>query len=200
MQIVIQADFILVANREEIDSGSEWNRVLLKNIPKALLAAINHFNTGPFRFSWLRYLPLRQETDDFFQNIWPNTQEVLSREQILMSAKNEATVPSALRYSPKELAGKNKRPLIPVNRSKFNHVSQHYPCEASEALKSLGVKQLSAGNFLDDLSEFITTYPNDFQHMSNEWHSQLSSILDSLTPKHEQLISSLPIIPLRDGK
>jgi hypothetical protein len=80
LQIVIQADFILLANREEIDSGSDWNRVLLKNIPKALLAAINYFNTGPFRFSWLRYLPLRQETDDFFQNIWPNTQEVLSRE------------------------------------------------------------------------------------------------------------------------
>ncbi|KAF4632226.1 hypothetical protein G7Y89_g5909 [Cudoniella acicularis] len=199
-KIIIQADFILVANREDIDSGSEWNRGLLKNIPKALLAAINYFNTGPFRFSWLRYLPLRQETHDFFQDLWPNTQEVLSRERILESAKGDATVPSALRYVPKELADKRKRSLIPVSRSKFNHVSHHYPSEASEALESLGVKRLSAEDFLDDLSEFIATYPNDFQHMPNEWHSQLSNILDSLTPKHEQLISSLPIIPLRDGK
>jgi hypothetical protein len=200
MQIILQADFVLIANREDIDSGSAWNKGLLENIPKAVLAAIKQFNAGAFRYSWLRYIPLRQETHDFFQDLWPKTQELLSREPILESAKGKAALPPALRYVPKKLADNGGRSIIPLERSKFNYVSSNYPSEASEALESLGVKRLSAEDFLHDLSNFITAWPNDFHHMPIEWHSQLSKILDSLTSKHEQLIYSLPIIPLRDGK
>jgi hypothetical protein len=200
LQIILQADFILIANREDIDSGSAWNRRLREHIPKALLAAINRFNAGTFRFSWLRYIPLRQETHDFFEDLWPKTQKLLSRQPILESAKGILVVPPALRHIPMELTDKEGRSLIPLEHSEFDYISDKYLNKTSEALESLGVQPLSAEDFLGDLSSFITARPNDFQNMPNEWHSRLSQILDSLTSKYMELIYTLPIIPLRNGK
>jgi hypothetical protein len=99
-----------------------------------------------------------------------------------------------------ELTDKEGRSLIPLEHSKFDYISDKYPNKTPEALESLGVQPISAEDFLGDLSSFITSRPNDFQNMPNEWHSRLSQILDSLTSKHKELIYTLPIIPIRGGK
>jgi hypothetical protein len=36
VQFVLQADFVLIANREEIESDSAWNQALLHLMPHAL--------------------------------------------------------------------------------------------------------------------------------------------------------------------
>lgn len=107
--------------------------------------------------------------------------------------------PLALTLVTSEIADTNGQPLIPSGRSKFTYVSPKYQVEASSALESLGVKRLSAEDFLNDLSNFITNWSNEFWSMSTRWHSRLSEVLDPLTAKHEQLISSLCFVPLRDG-
>jgi hypothetical protein len=200
MQFVLQADFVLVANREEIESDSAWNKSLLEHIPHALLAAINEFNTGDFRFSWIRFLPLRHDREDFFQHLWPKVQQLLSTKPILESMKGDKMAPSALAIVPEEFAYESGNPLIPQDFSMFTYVSQKYPAEDREALESLGVRNLTAEDFLDDLSNFIKQSAIEFQSMPCKWHSRLSQILDSLTAKYGKFISSLSIIPLRHGK
>ncbi|KAH8820670.1 hypothetical protein F5884DRAFT_745017 [Xylogone sp. PMI_703] len=58
-KFLLQADFLLIASREDIDSSSPWNAALLDGIPHALHSAIKEFNDGELRYSWLLYLPFR---------------------------------------------------------------------------------------------------------------------------------------------
>ncbi|EON68586.1 hypothetical protein W97_07844 [Coniosporium apollinis CBS 100218] len=55
-KFMIQADFLLVANRENLDSCS-WNDALVEAIPYSFLRAIQEFNEGNHRYDWLKYLP-----------------------------------------------------------------------------------------------------------------------------------------------
>jgi hypothetical protein len=198
VQFIFQADFILVASREEIDSTSKWNKALRDHIPDALFKAITKLNASDFRYCWPHYFPIRVDRDNFFQALWLNTKELLSKKAILESTGGSLTPPSALTLVTSEIADTNGQPLIPSERSKFTYVSHKYQVEASSALESLGVKRLSAEDFLNDLSNFITNWSNEFWSMSTRWHSRLSEVLDPLTAKHEQLISSLCFVPLRD--
>ena len=164
------------------------------------VAAINKFNTGEFRFYWIHFFPLRQDRDDFFHYLWPEVQQLLSTMPILESMTGDRRVPSDLAIVPEEYTYGIANPLIPSASSIFTYVSQNYPAEDREALESLGVRRVSAKDFLDDLSNFIKKSAVEFQSMDNEWHSRLSQILDPLTAKFGKLIFSLPIIPLRNGK
>jgi hypothetical protein len=48
----LQRDFLLTANQEDINSSSNWNRVLFDALANAFIKAIDYFNNkGPF----LRY-------------------------------------------------------------------------------------------------------------------------------------------------
>ena len=199
MQFVFQADFVLVASREEIDSTSKWNKALRDHIPDALFKAITKLNASDFRYCWPHYFPISVNRDNFFQALWLNTKELLSKKAILESTGGNLMPPLALTLVTSEIADTNGQPLIPSGRSKFTYVSPKYQAEASSALESLGVKRLSAEDFLNDLSNFITNWSNEFWSMSTRWHSRLSEVLDPLTAKHEQLISSLCFVPLRDG-
>jgi hypothetical protein len=49
---LIQADFLLIASREEVDS-SDWNRGLLQHIPNAFRRAVEAFNSGDLRYTWM---------------------------------------------------------------------------------------------------------------------------------------------------
>lgn len=199
MQFPFQADFVLVANREEIEAASQWNKTLRDHIPRALLETINKLNESNFRYRWPHYFPIRVDRGDFFEGLWSNTKKLLSDKTILESAEGNLTAPSALTLVPREFAGTNCKTLIPPGHSKFTYVSAEYGIEAFDALQSLGVKRLSAEDFLHDLSNFITNWPHKFQNMHKKWHSRLSEVLDPLTAEHESLISSLHFIPLRDG-
>lgn len=46
LQFSIQSDFLLIANREDIDSSSIWNHCLLEAIPRAFLDVVQEFNNG----------------------------------------------------------------------------------------------------------------------------------------------------------
>jgi hypothetical protein len=182
LQFVLQADFVLVANREDIESESPWNQVLVYHIPYAILAAIDRLNDGEYRFSWLRHVPFKDVRDDFFHGVGPTTMQLLSQRRILESVNGILMLPSELALVPDAFADNKGNPLIPQEDSTFVYVSQQYAGEASPALQLLGVKYVSGEEFLDDLGNFIGTRPNKFQSMPIEWHATLCEALDSLLP------------------
>src|SRR5262249_25061347 len=137
--------------------------------------------------------------DDFFRDLWPKAKTEFSKNAILESMRGDFMLPSALSLVPSEFADTNGQPLIPFECSKFIYASPKYPTKAHTGLESLGVNLLSAEEFLDDLSNFITNYSDKFRSMSGEWHSQLSKILDPLTLNQESIISLLRFVPLQDG-
>ncbi|KAI3321654.1 hypothetical protein HD806DRAFT_545850 [Xylariaceae sp. AK1471] len=195
----LQADFILVSSREEIDHESEWNKSLREQIPTAFLCSVSELHSSTLRYLWPYYIPLRPKMNDFFQDVWLRTSLFLSKYPIVESVHGTLVIPSSLCLVPKELAGLNGQPLIPSQDSKFTYISASYPVETWTALRSLGVRDLSAEDFLEDLSGFIKKWPIKFQSMPAEWHSWLARVLDPLVAEYEELIMALPFIQLRDG-
>lgn len=200
---MLQADFLLTANREDIDSSSPWNKALLDHVPYALLSAIKEFNAGGLRYSWICYLPLRPYVVDFFQDLREKTLGLLSKQPILESLGGDLMAPSELIQVPEKFTNADGKPLIPAGNTGLNYLSNQYSWDDWHSFKCLGVRFLSAEDFLDDLSVFISERPTEFQEMPHAWHSRLSTVLVSLTVDnrvHKRAISTLQIIPLRDGQ
>ncbi|KAF9769177.1 hypothetical protein IL306_013422 [Fusarium sp. DS 682] len=201
-KFALHADFILTANREDIDPSSPWNQAIRKQIPHAILSAIQRLNSGELRYSWFRYLPPR-DSGGFFQHLAKDTIDLLSDQWILESREGKLMTPPELVLVPKRLADAEGKPFVPVGRSKLTYLSHKYPPSSKSELERLGVVALSSQGFVDDLRAFISENRTEFQQMPPKWHSQLSKVLHSLAVEDDHLrsdISSLPIIQLRDNR
>ncbi|KAI0865764.1 hypothetical protein F4860DRAFT_264802 [Xylaria cubensis] len=198
-EFVLHADFLLVPSREEIDQESEWNRCLRQHIPFAFLHSLTKLRHSRLRYLWPYYVPSKPKIENFFQHVWSETLALLSQSPILESVHGTLVVPSSLCLVPKELADPNGQPLIPADISKFRYVSASYPVDIRHALESLGVRVLSAEDFLEDLHSFVEGFPEKFQSMPADWHSYLARVLDPLVNDYEERIMTLPFVQLRDG-
>ncbi|KLU86253.1 hypothetical protein MAPG_05269 [Magnaporthiopsis poae ATCC 64411] len=204
-KFVLQADFVLVANRKEIDSGSEWNKALRAQLPAALLRFVTQLNHLSFQYHWPLLFPIRDEEQGFFEGINAKVLEGFSGSAIIESIDGRFEPASQLWLVPEELADTSRgsgvapAPMIPSDFSQFPYASFGYPPATWDGLINLGVRTLSVADFLDDLSRFISIYPHQFHAMPNKWHSRLSTILDRLTAEHEETITWLRFVPLRDG-
>ncbi|TRX89111.1 hypothetical protein FHL15_010028 [Xylaria flabelliformis] len=198
-EFVLHADFLLVPSREEIDQESEWNRCLRQQIPTAFLHSLTKLRHSRLRYLWPYYVPSKPKIENFFQHVWSETLALLSQSSILESVHGTLVVPSSLSLVPKELADPNGQPLIPAEVSKFTYISASYPVDIRHALESLGVRVLSAEDFLEDLLSFVEGFPEKFQSMPAEWHSCLARVLDPLVNDYEERIMTLPFVQLRDG-
>jgi hypothetical protein len=202
-QFLLQADFLLIASREDIDSSSQWNKTLLSRIPQALLGAINEFNEGELRYSWLPYLPLRPYVGDFFKELRRETIGLLCKSPILESFAGVLKPPSSLIYVPESFADKEGKPLILTDSTKSKYMSHRYPPSEQPRFSSLGVQSLTTDGFINDLRNFISKCSVDFQEMPDAWHSRLAETLMSAIIRSHFLkptISTLKVVPLRDGQ
>ena len=59
LQFLLQADFILIANREDMILHSDWNQALLNALAECFVKAVERFNhryAKPLRYCWLGFL------------------------------------------------------------------------------------------------------------------------------------------------
>lgn len=54
---LIQADFLLVSSRQDIDTDQPWNRRLRDRLSHALAEAFLNLNKSELRYTWPRFLP-----------------------------------------------------------------------------------------------------------------------------------------------
>jgi hypothetical protein len=201
---LIQADFLLSASREEIDASSPWNQALVASIPKAFRKAVDDFNSGELRYSWIKFLQKRSTFSDFFSSLEESIAEVLSDSPILESQSGELMVPSKLRSVPATMLGDDEQSFVPTDLSGSKYISLKYSLEKHRAeLSLLGVKDVTPEEFVDDLEMFIRSSPEKFQNMPQVWHSRLCKLLyqfsDGKAAVKEKIVE-LEIIPLSSGK
>ncbi|KAL8364769.1 hypothetical protein RB595_003849 [Gaeumannomyces hyphopodioides] len=204
-KFVIQADFLLTAGREDIMLDSDWNRALREAIPPAVVDSIPKLRAVPeLRYQWPRFFPVRHDTDDFFSDLSITIRDqVADKEWVERESLTPGLLgrPSDLRLVPKEYALANDeetgcllRPIIPADLSLFAYPSSMYPTESRDGLACLGMKILSAAEFLEDLSNLVHKHTSQFQSIPRPWHSRLAEILRPLVNDHQKLIFSLPLI------
>ncbi|KAI1092525.1 hypothetical protein F5B19DRAFT_502241 [Rostrohypoxylon terebratum] len=204
-KFLIQADFLLVANREDIDSSCEWNRSLLREIPEAMLQAVLRFDYEPMCYGWPLYLQPRPVLDDFFSELDQAILHHISQHPILRSGSGRWSIPSDLYWGPSKFFDRNGVPLLLYEEVTDKFLSTHYHEDALSVLKLLGVREQTTEEFLDDLTLFIHNYPVEFRHRPREWHIDLSKALvdivtNSIMAHHHAAISKLELIPTNDGR
>lgn len=201
---MIQADFLLIASREDIDSSSSWNQELLRNIPNAFLQAVNDFNSGDLRYTWIKFLQKRSPLPDFFSSLEAAIIQELADSPIIESQSGELMAPSKLRMVPVTMLGDHEQPFIPTELARSKYISPRYPHKKHRAeLVWLGVKELTPEEFIEDLEIFIESSPEEFQSMSRIWHSRLSKLLRKIAKDQPTLVgkvTELKVIPLTCGR
>jgi hypothetical protein len=200
---LIQADFLLSASREDIDASSPWNQVLLENIPKAFVKAVEDFNSGDLRYTWIKFLQKRSPFSDFFSSLEESIVQALSDLPILESQSGKLMVPSKLRMVPATMLGDDEQPFVPTDLSGSKYISPKYSLEKHRAeLSLLGVKDVTPEEFLKDLEMFIKSSPENFQTMPQIWHSRLCKLLYQFSigkATAKEKVAKLEIIPLNGG-
>ncbi|KAI1365664.1 hypothetical protein F5Y08DRAFT_338421 [Xylaria arbuscula] len=199
-KFVINADFLLVANREDIVSSSDWNKVLQNSITDVFQAAIEQLNTKGLRYTWPKYVSTLKFLHSF-QDVENGMKNMLLHGKFLESISEAPVATLFARYVPPDLRGENNMPLTLSPKTMSKYLSLRYADSDWNCLEQLGVRMLSNSEFLEDLAILVTDKAF-IEQESEEWHTQVATILTHLckNDEHKAVIKNLPLIPLQDGR
>lgn len=219
---LLQADFLLSTNREDILVDSPWNQTLASAVSDAFVNAVVGMSGFPkgniLRYAWISYLPsttplsplMRDIRDDIFRRLRNtpviHTQQVYGK---LRSPVGLTIVPDLYRDPdgvPFALSGDGR-----------GFVSREYSWVYSDAknstLEQLGVKTMNDEDFMALMVAVLGNDPVAFYRgKTPEWHASFCNSLHTTiqntirtfdllwtsTPTSQHLLD-LPIIPLRGG-
>ncbi|UPX11197.1 uncharacterized protein EKO05_0001817 [Ascochyta rabiei] len=200
-RFLIQADFILTASREDIESTLPWNVSIRDALSEAFVSSMLHFNQGALKYVWPFYLPsLSTAISGFFE---PAIKMILSRVEespLIESCVGNMVRPSTLAHVPAEFCT-DGRPYTLCTSTEDRYLSFRYASWVVEAMECVGVSQMTPFQFLGDLATLLATDAESFRKRGSEWQAQLAITLLKLSTDAElmPLIRSLTIIPLNDG-
>jgi hypothetical protein len=178
---------------------------------KAFRKAAQRFATvaGPspcpgLRYTWPAFLRDRAGcTSKFWSKLRKQILADLATEYILESRDETFGLrkPSTLLYVPSKFR-LNGEPLVEDAQNKMHHLSFLYDSgstELSPELESIGVTEMTDGDFFREFKSFIESHGDEFlKSQSGEWHAKITRILRrSTTP---QQVADIPLVPLRDGR
>ena len=155
------------------------------------------------RYSWLPYLPIRPYVGDFFKHLQDYTMDLLAVSPILESFAGELTAPDKLVYVSGRFSDRIGRPLVITKSTMPKYLSHKYHGGYQHRINELRVRNLDTQEFLSDLADYVTNFPEDFQAQSNGWHSRLAEVLlaEAMNKRsYADLVSKLNIVPLQDGQ
>lgn len=200
-KFLIQADFLLTASREEIESTLPWNLKIRNALPEVFLSSMFHFNTGVLKYVWPYYLPsLSTSVPGIFEPAIAAILTQLAESPVFESCAGTMVRPSTLVHVPPEFCASGQ-PFTLCDLTQDRYLSSNYASWVIEAMTSVGVSALSPRQFLEDLATVIATDAETFYERSFEWQSQLARTLIKLSTDVElmSLIQDLAIIPKNDG-
>jgi hypothetical protein len=204
---LIQGDFLLVANRESVDS-SKWNHSILAGVFRTFVwRAVPRFNEihrsfPSLRYTWPLFLKDRGGTNEFWSKLKRWIFIRLATEDVLECRHNmELSRPDSLFYIPPEFRFEGE-PLVEDEKIESYHLSFAYDPEINRILpelKQMGVKVMSFLDFYKELRALIARRGISFmKEKSNQWHSKVADLFC-----RKGMVSQLkviPLIPLRNGR
>lgn len=188
---LLQADFLLSTNREEIHGDSAWNRALADAASHAFVGAALYMSGlpegNPLRYTWLLYFPLTAPSSDLMRRFWQSMVEKLRHSSVIYTREKggKRKNPVRLRTVPNVFCDREGTPFTQTPKDAGKFVSREYdflPADAKEnPLRLLGAFPVSENQFMESLSEMLQPNPRAvLQHKSREWHVDLCRTLYSI--------------------
>ncbi|KAI9054809.1 hypothetical protein LZ554_001954 [Drepanopeziza brunnea f. sp. 'monogermtubi'] len=197
-EFLIQADFLLIASREDIDSSAEWNHRIQRELTTAFIDTMREFNSSEFRYTWSRWLPTRAPLDSFLKPFHLGLITMLRSAKLLYAHDGELAAPSQLWQVPEEYCF-NGAPLTISPATATGYLSDLYEEEDMEFLQVMGVSKMLEWKFYAQFKLLLQCEPKEFQEKTAEWHSHLAGVLVRLGKIYADGLVDLPIVPLSDG-
>ncbi|KAI1388885.1 uncharacterized protein F4822DRAFT_443674 [Hypoxylon trugodes] len=202
LRFLVNADFLLTANRSHIDVSLPWNQTLRDGLAHAFVQAIDNFNGGSFKYYWPHFIP-NSDVTSFFQPSSHSILRHLRQRNVVESSAGTLCTPGRLFYT--KYVDDDGRPFTHNEKTENKYLSPSYPSWTIHPLLSLGVRELTDELFLEDLESMISASPASFHDKPSVWHAKLAKALLSLIDRHIDDISGwerillLPIVPLLGG-
>ncbi|KAK9425919.1 putative Heterokaryon incompatibility domain-containing protein [Seiridium unicorne] len=191
------------ARHADITLAFPVDEVHAEEVPSAQLV----YSTLPvrdygFKFSWLRYFPIRPPTKDCFQIFAEQGVQEVCRERILLAHSEDFVSPRYLLSVPLAFQDGQGNPLLVHDTLNVRCLSNQYTSTDWPVIRRLGVRKMRAQDFVEHLSALITAVPVHVSNQSTEWQSRLARGLIgilSTNPECKPAIFDLPIVRLRSG-
>ena len=195
------------SSREDVLYSSKRNIKLLEWVADAFAAAIKKLCVHPsFKYTWMRYLPDRKMSGDFWLGVRQNTVSRLKSLAILEPlGDNQALMcPDQLKRLSPGLLDEESNPLLPSD-GYIKFLSLRYLPQDYKRLKWLGSTDVTS----EDLLELLA---HDLQHSSSRWRSfiadhdwqrRLSSLLLNICREFPQLklrLQKMNLVALQGGE
>lgn len=196
-RFIIQADFLLTSNREDLYKDREWNKNIRDNISKAFFSAIESFKIDEnLKYSYYSYLPEENEiSDNFFEIVAEGIYDVVKNNNSIFTEANNWKLPKDTVFVDELFKDviSNKDLISFFNKE---YISNKIIAKKS-ILKRLGVSDLSKEN----LFEFLKNN-SWIQGREISWFNKLYELLDNLDVKREdfETLKSLEIFRTIKGR
>lgn len=197
-KFLIQADFLVTANREDIHKDKKWNEWLRDEICNVFSKAVEDFKEdNQLKTSFYNYIPLDSEIkDDFFSEVVNQLYQALIESECVLTTSSKWLKPADVFRASEEIRG-----LITSDELKAffakEYISEDIEKDTdSKILDILGVIVFS----VDDLIECLKN-TDWLKTKEDNWFIKLFSYLDkqSLGKQRLERIKKLKIIRLSDN-
>ncbi|KAB5580701.1 hypothetical protein GE09DRAFT_1279564 [Coniochaeta sp. 2T2.1] len=208
--LLLHGDFILTANRQDIEIANTWNDTIIAEQTKSIVEMFTHFARGSsaLQYTWVRFIPYDDGAWSMFNSkkgaIRDKLRELPLFEGETSDDKQGRSLSGlgSLRYVPSIYRDEDGSPLTSCKMTAPGYLSRRYADEDVEILKKLNMKLMDFNVFLKDLETCVTRFPKAFQSRPLRYHSSLAKVL--LRHVHEapyrDRIRALPIIWVRGGE
>ncbi|KAI1377524.1 hypothetical protein F4677DRAFT_39179 [Hypoxylon crocopeplum] len=205
-KFLLNADFILTANRQDIVTSNAWN---LKLAQESLVAVYEFFVTlalkppyASLQYTWMRYLPEDAPRGTLFSsNFDVMLLQKLGEAKLLLSEAGAVEHPDTLQYVPEDFRDSEGTALSLSSVTAPSYLSRKYSDDDIESLKKLKVQSMEPSRFLVDLDKILQPNRRDPAHNKKTYISSLAKALIRLIgdERFAAEIRKLPIIRIRDG-
>lgn len=174
---------------------------MLDGVAATFQQAVLRFRRNhPLQFSWMRYLPSQNVSEQFWANLRLAILESLRKEKILQVWYGGSLEhANGLRHVPLDCRDVEGEPLFQEHHSQY--LSPSYSLGDVKLLSALGVRGLSESEFCKgvsmDLGSLYSMIKSD--GTSDDWHSRVARKLLAIAESDPSQVQDLYCIPLKNG-
>ncbi|KAI9842538.1 MAG: hypothetical protein M1838_003082 [Thelocarpon superellum] len=188
LKFVVQADFLLTSNRQDVHGASPWNLRLRECVVSTFVKAMARFREAEgLRHTWIRYLP-DDGAEDFWGGLKNGILEKIKSQPVLLSRDGRLAVPNALKS-------------IEAGFLDSTFISPRYSPGDVHILERLGVGTL--GRWRGLIRHLNAWDPAEFASRSEAWHEDFADVYFRQSIFQRQTLAPdllpLPLIPLEGG-
>lgn len=197
LPFLINADFLLPASRETIQTDRKWNQWLRDSLATVVVAGIrNMLRHDDYKYQALSFVPLGKQLTglkEFFAPVCEEVVKALSDRSVVLSDVEELIAPNVAR-----LASRPLRRLFPVGDRPLAFEDFQFCHPKLEGyrpqLAAIGVKDPSAEDLRKCFSDIEW-----IQRQHQDWFINALSLLKGIPQQKRQWLDSVPIVPTEDS-